>query len=245
VPDLAFVLTNSTAAPEPARIVEAAKALGLDLRPTGDSPSTFEIDGGGAFIVMLVEAPHPDAPEMAYGPTSPDPDEAAAAQAHFILTALGLEGTPRERDTKMAALAATVIRNTDAVGAMLGHGVVFHKPGLFADMAELGMEEGELPAELAVDVTAAAEPDDRMSFLTHGMRRHGREEFYVTCPIQGRGALGFVFSMVRWMLDDRDKQLPTGDTVGRSADERLVVQRVPNPTGSEDTVIRLDLPDQN
>lgn len=243
--DLAFVLTNSKSAPDPEGIVRAGKAMGLGLRSIAGESGTFEIDDGGTMIVVLVEAPHPDAPGMAYGPTSPEHEEAAAATAHLIVTALGLEGAPRARDTKLAALTATVIRNTEAVGAMLGHGVVFHKAGLFADMAELGMEEGELPAELAVDVTAAAEPGNRMSFLTHGMRRHGREEFYVTCPVEGRGALGFVFSMVRWLLDDLEKELPTGDTVGRSADERLVVQRVPNPTGSEDTVIRLDLPDQN
>jgi hypothetical protein len=245
MPDLAFVLTNTASYPDPERVVATGEALGIRLRhQAGDAdPLCFELDGGGSFLVMLVGAPHPDAPNMAYGPTSPDRDQATAAPAHFILTALGLAGTARAKDTLMAGLTATVIRSTDAIGAMLGHGVVFHKAGLFADMAALGLEEGELPAELAVDITAAPEPGERMSFLTHGMQRYGREEFYVTCPVTGRGALSFVFSMVRWMLSDLEKQLPTGDTVGRSAEERLTVQRVPNPTGSDDSVIRLDLPD--
>jgi hypothetical protein len=96
---------------------------------------------------------------------------------------------------------------------------------------------------VAVDVTAAQESPTRMSFLTHGLQRYGRDEFYVTCPVEGRGALSFVFDMARWMLTDPDKHLPTGDTVGRSEDERLAIQRVPNPTGKGPEVIRVDLPD--
>jgi hypothetical protein len=81
-----------------------------------------------------------------------------------------------------------------------------------------------------------------MSFLTHGLVRYGREEFLVTRPVSGEGALDLVFSMARWMLQDADKHLPTGDTLGRSEDETILIQREPNPTGSEDVVIRLDLP---
>ena len=51
-----------------------------------------------------------------------------------------------------------------------------------------------------------------------------------------------MFGLVRWMLSDPNKHLPTGDTIGRDADEKLVVQRVPNPTGRGPEVIRLDLP---
>ena len=95
---------------------------------------------------------------------------------------------------------------------------------------------------VAVDITAAQESPSRMSFLTHGLRRYGREEFFMTCAIEGKGALAFVLSMTRWMLADPDKHLPTGDTVGRDADEKVPVQRVPNPTGDGTEVIRLDLP---
>jgi hypothetical protein len=242
MPDLAFVLVSEPRYPDPASVIESARTLGIELgAPSGDSPLSFELPDGGAFMVMLVEAPHPDVPHMPAGPTSPSPDEAAAAPAHMILTALGLDGQPRERDTVMAKLTAAVIQSTNAVGAMLGHGVVFHKAGLFADMAGLAAEEGLLPPEVAIDITAAAEPDERMSFLTHGMERYGREEFFITCPIQGKGALDFVFGLVRWLLTDLEKQLPTGDTIGRTAEEKILVQRVPNPTGSGSEVIRLDL----
>ena len=81
-----------------------------------------------------------------------------------------------------------------------------------------------------------------MSFLTHGLVRYGREEFLVSCPIEGKGAVGFVLNMARWVLAEPGRQLPNGDTVGRTADERLTITRVPSPTGTGPAVIRLDLP---
>jgi hypothetical protein len=82
-----------------------------------------------------------------------------------------------------------------------------------------------------------------MSFLTHGLGRYDREEFYMTAPIEGRGALDFLLMLTRWMIVDPDKHLPTGETVGRDANERVVIQRVPSPIGEGSEVIRLDLAD--
>ena len=180
---------------------------------------------------------------MPLGITSPPPEDIAAAPAHLVVGAVGLTGDDRDRDTVMAKLTAAVVDCTDAVAAMLGHGVILHRAGIFADAAKLAADEhGPLPVELAVDITAAPESATRMSFLTHGMQRYGREELYVTCPIEGTGALSFVYAIARWMLADPTVRLPTGDTVGRTAEEKLPVQRVPSPTGEGPKVIRLDLP---
>jgi len=245
MPETAFVLLAEPTDADPEAVVATARSLGLELELDPDTVHEGILSfrhGDATFMSMLVAAPHPDAAEMPYGPTSPSLDEAVAAPAHLIATALKLDGDARTCDTLMAAFTAALIRNTRAVGAMLGHGIVFHKAGLFADMAELGMQEGALPAELAVDITAARESETHMSFLTHNMPRYGREDFYVTCPIQGKGALDFVFGLVRWMLSDPDKHLPTGDTIGRTATEKVRIQRVPNPANADAQVIRLDLP---
>lgn len=244
--DIAFVLVNTAEYPDAAHVLATGKRLGLELTPVSNEPLCFELPNGGSLIAMLMPAPHPDVPGMPFGPTSPPPDEAVAAGAHYVLTAQGLTGSPRERDTQMALLATTIIDNTDAVGAMLGHGVLFHKARLFAAMAELAAKDGVLPPEIAVDITMARESDARMSFLTHNMERYGREELYITCPVvtaRGSGALDFVFQLVRWMLTDLDKQFPTGDTLGRTAEEKIRIDRVPNPTGHGPSVIRLELPE--
>ncbi len=244
--DVAFILVRQVVLPEPGSVIDAARRYGLELvhdtASAGGAGVGFRLASGASLTVMLMPFPHPDAPSM-LGVTSPPPED-LAAPAHLVVAALGLTGPDRERDTTMAALAGAVINAVDAAGAMLGHGVAFHRAILFADAARLAADEHQpLAVEVAVDVTAAQESATRMSFLTHGLARYGREELYVTCPVEGRGALSFVFDMARWLLADPDKYLPTGDTVGRSEDEKLPVQRVANPTGQGPQVIRLDLPD--
>ena len=241
-PSLSFVLLERAEYPNADGVVAAAAELGVTLRPgkhAPEGPMSFEIDGGGVLLVMLIDAPHPDAAQMPTGFASPDEAELARMTAHYIVTAMDLPETPREADTLMSQLTAAVLLSSPSIAAMLGHGVVFHKAGVFADL--VGSAEGELPMLVCVDVTVAPEPDERMSFLTHGLQRYGREEFYVTASRTGQGAADFLLGVVGWMLDDTDKQLPTGDTLGRSAEEKVLIQRAPSPLGEGPEVIRLDL----
>jgi hypothetical protein len=256
VADLAFVLVLRAVAPKAAQIVAAGRRYGLELVPhpavaADESALAFDVPGGASMAVSLMPVPPPDVSRMPTGVTSPPPDLIGAARAHLVVAAFGLTGPARDRDTRMAMLAAAVVDAVegadggDVVGAMLGHGVAFHRAGVFTDAAKLAADEREpLPVEVAVDVTAAQESPTRMSFLTHGLRRYGREEeLYVTCPIEGTGALGFAVSVSRWLLAQPQAQLTTGEAVGRTADEKVLVQRVADPTGHDGPdVIRLDLP---
>jgi hypothetical protein len=243
--DLAFVLLADRSAPEPAKVIACGKKLGfaMTLTPSlvDSSVQSYDVDGGRTLMITTIEAPHPDARTMGFGPTAISPEEAKASPAHIIVTVLGLEGTPRHIDTQLAALTAAVVDSVEAIGAMLGHGAVFHKAKLFSGLAALGMKEGAIPAELAIDITTSRDTESRMSMLTHNLPRYGRENFYITCPINGKGALDFILGLARWVLRDPDKLLPTGETLGRSADEKLRIHRVKSPEG--ETVIRLDLPD--
>jgi hypothetical protein len=255
VADLAFVLVLRAVAPQASQIVAAGRRYGLELVPhpavaADESALAFDLPDGASMAVSLMPVPPPDVTRMPTGVTSPPPDLIGAARGHLVVAAFGLTGPARDRDTRMALLAAAVVDAVegtdvgDAVGAMLGHGVAFHRAGVFTDAAKLAADEREpLPVEVAVDVTAVQESPSRMSFLTHGLRRYGREELYVTCPIEGTGALGFAVSVSRWLLADPQAQLATGDTVGRTADEKVLVQRVADPTGHGGAdVIRIDLP---
>lgn len=243
--DISFVVVAKPTYPEPDAVIKAADALGIPLTLRAneeDGPLVFAAPGDVTVMYMLMPAPHPDAPHMPRGPTSPTAEALAEGEAHFVVTALGLDGTVIDVDTQLAALTAALIDATPAIGAMLGHGVVFHEARFFSDSAAHVAKTGELLPELVVDVTGGAEPNERMSFLTHGMIRYDREELFVTCPVKGKGALDFVFGMVRWLLSDPDKELPTGETVGRTPGEKVEIQRVPSPTGQGPDVIRLDLP---
>jgi len=245
MPLLAFVLLTDARALDTPAFLAAADRRGLRLEAEAGEGQTFRLVGDAGLVVlpMVMPAPHPDAAEMPAGMMSPEPEAFERARAHVIVTALGEGEDVRVNDRLLALLTAAVI---DAVGdraiaAMLGHGRVFHRAEVFRDLADLAVEAPELVPELAIDVTAARESETHMSFLTHNMGRYGREEVFMRCAIAGKGAQGFLMSIVRWLLTDADKQFRTGETIGRTAEEKIRIQRVPNPTGEGPPVLFLDL----
>lgn len=243
--DIAFLLLERAEQPDVDTVIAAAKDAGMSMSLSGAADTDvvqFDVEGGVTVMVMMMDAPHPDTPNMALGPMSPEREALTSASAHAIVTFLGIEGDVATHDRTAAALTAAVIRGMPATAAMLGHGIMFYAADLFADLALAALEEDEVPVEIVVDITAAREDEERMSFLTHGLVRYEREEFYMTAPIQGKGALPFLLDMTRWMIFDPNKQLPTGETIGRDESERIVIQRTPNPTGEGPDVIQLDLP---
>lgn len=240
-PALSFVLLKEARNPDPEALISAAAALG-EVLTVGDTPEdgpvSYELAGGGTLLIMLVDAPHPDAPQMMQGLASPSPEELEVMTAHYIVTVLGLTGDIRAQDVRMVRLTAAVLQSSPAIAGMLGTGAVFHKAEFFVQAAD---SADQFPMLVCVDITMAPDGEERMSMLTHGLVRYGREEFFVTASRTGQGAVDFVLSMAEWMLRDPDKQLPTGETVGRSAEEKVTVQRVPSPTGEGPEVVRLDL----
>jgi len=240
MPALAFVLVERAVPPDPIELVRRAASFGCKLVHEGgtQSPATYSIVGGGILMVMLIDAPHPDAPKMTPSLVAPTAEDLQRAKAHYIVVLMDGPTAQREQDILLARLTAAVVRSSPAVAAMLGHGICFHRAGFFAEIVEA---EDDLPMMVCVDITRAPEPDERMSMLTHGLVRYGREEFFVTASQGGKAAMDFIVGLARWMLMDPNKQLPTGDTVGRTPHEKVRVQRVPNPTGEGPEVIRLDL----
>jgi hypothetical protein len=240
--DLAFVLLDQPRHVSDAAVVAAAAELGLTLSPRSEaSPRAFTLPEGELYL-MSIDAPHPDAQHAAHGPLAAPIEVVQSARAHLIVTARNLPGDLKARRRTLLLLTAAVTRAFDAVAVIFGEGVIFHRPGLVIDFAALAAETGELPLEMAVDITVARESDTRMSFLTHGLAQHGSEDLLVTCPIEGRGALDFVLGVARWFFRDPELRLPTGDTLGRDASERVPIQRVPSPVDPERIVVRLDLP---
>jgi hypothetical protein len=236
---LSFMLLGQRAYPDPEAFIAHAAQLDVGMQHSAnDQALTFDLAIGGSLIIMLIEAPHPDAAGMPPGPTAVKPELIAAHTAHLILTCTGLPPAI-DPEILMAKITAAAIRVTPAIGAMLGGGVLFHNAELFAGMVEASGDE--IPVTITVDITAARKSEERMSFLTHGLRKYGREEFYVTAAVTGQGALDYLMALTRWMVADRTKVLPTGDTVGRTPEEKILVQRVPSPIAGQPDVIRLDM----
>lgn len=240
-----FILASSPELPSSEAIIKAAADLGepdLKALPDGnDKVLSFE-HSLGSFFVSLMEFRHPDAAKMPEGPFTPTIEEIEATSAHFI-TALGNgPGSLRKRDLTIARLTGAVALANRSVAAMLGHGMTFHRTAMFISAILEAGDDG-VPIPGGIDVTISGEPDGRASILIHGMPRYGRQDLYVTAKATEdsmKFAYEFAASIADWMLNT-DEQVPDGDTVGRTAEERITVKRVPNPIDSKTMVIKLDL----
>jgi hypothetical protein len=241
-PALAFVSTRTTAV-DPTAVEAEAKRLGLALVhvPGAREGHEFRLDDAVTVLIAPMPAPHPDAPKMPQNPYTATPDALAASRAHLIVAVLQMPGEPVSRDAALARVTAAVVAGSDAIGAMLGPGYVMYRADFFRKVVR-ETPAGELPIDVCIDYTLAGEPGDRASMLTYGLARYGREEFYVTGPrATVDETVAFGRMMARWMILDPAKVLPTGDTVGRTEDEKIRIQRVADPRGSPSEVIRLDL----
>ena len=255
---LAFIIVSDLEPLNCDAVVAAAEEMGLKMKVSPPSEedddgegeqdgspdiTSFDLEGDETLLVMLLPMPHPDVDDFGHGPFSPeDMDALSNGPGHYVVTLIGMEGTVDEADTKMSAATSCVMAGLQPLGVLKMPGLVFHRPEFFSSCAKQAFTDGELPLLICVDVTAAQESETHMSFLTHNMERYGRENFYIVSPSEGTGALNYTLNLTAWMLSDRDYHLPTGDTVGRTADEKIKVQRVANPTGEGPEVIRLDLP---
>lgn len=253
--ELAFVLINETRLPAAKKVIAAAKSMGISLKhavadidddkeATDTEVVSFEDDSGVTFMVALMPAPHPDVEQLPQGPFSPeDYDELVKAPAHLILTAFGFadDAANDEIDITMCAFAASVANASESVGVLKIPGAIFYSPALFAECAKEGVESNELPILICVDVTLAAEEDGRVSVLTHNMPRYDREDLLIKFSRENTEGVDFMLDMMNWMLSDRAFELPTGDTIGRTEDEKILVQRVENPVGKGADVVLFDL----
>jgi len=240
---LGFVLLEEAALPDDVKLINAVRALGLGEIGIGErevDTASWSI-GDLSLIVGLMRAPHPDAPKMAIGPFSPMLED-EGPPAHLIVTLLGAEGSRVDRTALIIRIVTAVALATPSVAAMRGEGAMFYRTDVLAQFVS-GTPRGELPTEVAIDITIASEPDGRVSLLTHGMAAYDREEFLVTAPFDdAEDAFELANNMVHWVLVAQpDKQFPTGDTVGRTAAERIEVQRVDSPVPDAPQVIRLDM----
>lgn len=245
---MGFVLLDRAGHPDVAALTEQSERLGLGVAsaepidPTAESLRTYSFASGVQARVLLVSAPHPDARRLCTGILSPGASDAAArAPAHLIVTASGLEGAVADRDAIACRVLAAVSAAADASATMLGHGAMFYRSDFFVEVAA-SAAPGELPLEVCVDITIGPEPGERVSLLTHGLARYGREELIVTAPVSAvEDAMDFTWGMARWVISAPDNELPTGGIVGRTAEERVTIERTTSPSGNGATVVRLDL----
>lgn len=204
---------------------------------------TFSLSQHGTLVYQVMPTPHPDRDRLLLGSAGPTAEQLSIADNHIVVVLMPTEEMDRAWiDRVLLQVTAAIAETSPSVAARIRGGVNYFRSDLFQRLvADIG-EDQEPPVELVIGVRGGTEPDGRVSFLSSGLPRFGREDFLVTESAGSNQAMSMLWTMARWMIADPDKELPTGETLGRSAEERILIQRVPNPTADGSVVIRLDMP---
>lgn len=199
-------------------------------------------DGQGrAFLAVLPPIPGGEAEaarRFSVGSLRDGAVEPPPHAAHVLVTLVGADGLEGLR--RLTMVAAAVARATEATGVHWGGGHVTHDAAFFLDVAkDLGPDD--LPMILWSGVSIARDARGP-SLLSLGMEQLGQPELLVSAGrTEPRAALAFFFDLLTYAAR-RGAAVAAGETVGRSADERLPVRAAPSPVDPERTVWCVDLP---
>lgn len=159
-------------------------------------------------------------------------------RAHFVVT------TPTSEDDDPVAaltlhthLVAAVVDAHRAVGVYEGSARATHGPEFYVEIATTT----DIPVMLWTGVSIARPNAKTTEILTLGFDQVGMPNFLFVAPLGLEGeALELLFQVAGYVAENR-QAIPEGETIGRTASERLPVRYVPSPVGGDALVARVEL----
>jgi hypothetical protein len=254
--NLAFVLLPKARLPKAEEIARAfdhfATTREQRLLPKGSKADEkndvevleFEIQPGGSAFVALMPVPVPNR----------EADDAAkfslsamgtgwklpVHSAHAIVTLKDTKAVMADRLSLFTSLVAAVTEASNAVGVYWGEAGATHDPKFFLSMAE----DRDVYSRIMLwtGVSVAHEKDGRLSLLSIGMKQLNLPDLLLIAPksTPSSAALTAFFDFLGYCVEF-GKALPEGDTIGRTADERLLIHYVISPMDPKAKVWRVEL----
>lgn len=241
---VSFVLLKEPRQIDPAAIAASYRSLfpgGALGTEVGDRVFTLRSSGSVSTYVADMPGPVPDGEaegfaECSYGSILGAP-HVGEHRFHVLLH------SPCSKEDLIDSLpehlrhTAAVAHALDAIGIYDGNAGATH----LADFYIGALQEEPLPSYLITGLSLARESTDRASVLTRGLRRLGLQEFMVTMPIDDLDeGLSYLFDLVGYVVG-RKAQFMDGETVGRTAEERIPVVCAPSPFDEKEQVVTLAL----
>lgn len=158
-------------------------------------------------------------------------------KAHLVVT-LHAQGDAMTRISMLTSILAAIAEAAPAVGIYWGDAGATHDPKFFRDIAKERTTLSRLA--LWTGITIAREGEG-YSLLSLGMKQFDLPDLWLIIP-RGKADEGipFMFDLLG-MAVEGGKPLPEGDTVGRTAAEKLPVHYVPSPVDPKARVWRVEL----
>jgi hypothetical protein len=162
-------------------------------------------------------------------------------RAHLIVTFGASTGVlPATFLSRFTSMLAAVIQAGSAVGVYWGNAGATHDAEFFVSLAR---EPGVVPRiMLWTGLSAARETGGGLSLLSLGMTQLGLPNLLLVAgPASADYALETMFDLLAYVTQ-RGEPIAEGDTVGRNAEQRLLVQYVESPVDPKTRVWRVELP---
>jgi Domain of unknown function (DUF4261) len=239
---LAFVLLDSAPSLEGERVREALSAWGIEssLGEFSDTVLSVETQDGTLFIApMPGPVPKSEADEAAKYSLSRFATEAKwrPHTEHLVVTTMAKERTVDAMQAFTRAVAG-IAQLTNAVGVYWGNGHVAHDADFFVSAAE-----EDLPL-MAWSGVSSARDGDSISLLSTGLRQFELPELMIRAKAhQGNEALAYLFDLAEYIVQ-RGEALPDGDTVGRTAKEKMRVRYEASPLTATEKIAVVTLPER-
>ncbi len=157
---------------------------------------------------------------------------------HFIVSLMGGPDGPLERHIWLTKFVAAVMELSDAAGVYWGSGTVVHSPKLFCDLAEVASPDDFMP-QLWIDMRIWGDEKHRVYFATTGMAAFGLLEIEVDGAKWDPSELAEFCGNIATYVIKRGESIPDGNTLGRSAKEKIKVRHAPSMWARAGAVMQL------
>jgi hypothetical protein len=251
--NLAFVLLSDAKLPRGEAVERAFRAYagdGQSLRYLPDSRdkatrAKYPVDAFetriGQAVVGLIPAPVPkgEAEEAArYSVSALDRKwRLPPHKAHLVVT-LHAQGDATTRISLLTSIVAALAESSPAVGIYWGDAGATHDPKFFREIAKAREPIARLALWTGISI---AREGQRYSLLSLGMKQFELPDLLLVVPLaKSKDAIPFMFDLLGMAIEG-GQPLPEGDTVGRTASEKLPVHYVPSPVDPKAKVWRVEL----
>ncbi len=166
-------------------------------------------------------------------------DEAAAHRAHVIVTNIGAGNlTPVQSAIVVSRLALVALKLFDGIGVYWGNAGVCNSRAVFEDFCE-DMSEEHVPVPLWLRFQLVRTSDDQIGMYTLGMRQFSLMDIEVDrCSLDVGDLFGFVSNIANYLIQS-GPVINDGDTVGGSAEERILVHHRPSMVDPKKRVYKI------
>lgn len=166
-------------------------------------------------------------------------EEAAAHRAHVIVTSIGAKDqSPVQSAIAVTRLALVALRLFDGIGVYWGNACVSNSRAVFESFCE-DLSDEHVPVPVWLRFQLMRTSDDSIGMYTVGMDQFGLMDIEVDrCTMKVSELLEFVSNIAHYLIQS-GPVISDGNTVGGSAEERILVRHQPSMIDKKKKVYKI------